>query len=131
MYAYFAAVGLATDTNKLKGIYPYFIGNTYRSPFITDNQILNHDFDFNSTSLRRNTYPYNVDEKFADNDFIVESYEGVRQTTKVESITKGIVDGLTILSGGDGYKVGDLTKFNNDETNGSGFSAQVSEIVGV
>ena len=131
VYAYFAAVGLATDTNKLKGIYPYFIGNTYRSPFITDNQILNHDFDFNSTSLRRNTYPYNVDEKFADNDFIVESYEGVRQTTKVESITKGIVDGLTILSGGDGYKVGDLTKFNNDETNGSGFSAQVSEIVGI
>ena len=131
VYAYFAAVGLATDSNKLKGIYPYFIGNTYRSPFITDNQILNHDFDFNSSSLRRNTYPYNVDEKFADNDFIVESYEGVRQTTKVESITKGVVDGLTILSGGDGYKVGDLTKFNNDETNGSGFSAQVSEIVGI
>ena len=131
VYAYFATVGLATDTNKLKGLYPYFIGNTYRSPFIVDNQILDHDFDFNNSSLRRNTFPYNVDEKSANNDFIVESYEDVRQLTKVESVTKGVVDGLTILSGGDSYKVGDLTKFNNDETNGSGFSAQVSEIVGV
>ena len=131
VYAYFSAVGLATDNNKLQGVYPYFIGNTYRSPFISDNQILNHDFDFNNSSLRRNTFPYNVDEKFADNDFVVESYEDIRQLTKIESVTKGIVDGLTILSGGEGYKVGDLTNFDDTDTNGSGFRAQVSEIVGI
>ena len=76
-------------------MYPYFIGNTYRSPFIPENQLLDHDFDFNSTSLRRNTYPHNVDEPDADNDFIVESYEDVRQISKVESVTKGGVDAVS------------------------------------
>jgi len=131
VYAYFTSVGLGTVTNKLEGLYPYFIGNTYRSPFIPENQLLDHDFDFNSTSLRRNTYPHNVDEPDADNDFIVESYEDVRQISKVESVTKGGVDGIEILSGGEGYKVGDFTVFDDKDTNGSGFNAQVSEIVGI
>ena len=33
IYVYFATVGLGTNTNKLGGNYPYFIGNTYRSFF--------------------------------------------------------------------------------------------------
>ena len=97
VYAYFTTVGVGTQTNKLEGEYPYFIGNTYRSPLITENKILNHDFDFNSTNIRRNTFPYAVDEKFAGSDFIVESYEEIRQISKIESVTKGSVDGITIL----------------------------------
>ena len=34
IYAYFATVGLGTNTNKLEGNYPYFIGNTYRLSLI-------------------------------------------------------------------------------------------------
>ena len=30
-----------------------------------------------------------------------------------------------------GYKVGDLTSFNHENTNGTGFSAEVDEIVGI
>ena len=131
IYAYFTSVGLGTQTNKLEGVYPYFIGNTYRSPFITENQILDHDFNFNNSQLRRNTKPYNVDEKFAGNDFVVESYEKIRQLSVIESVTKGDVDSITILNGGQDYKIGDLTDFDDEETNGSGFSAQVSEIVGI
>ena len=131
VYAYFSTVGLGTNTNKLEGIYPYFIGNTYRSPFIAENQLLDQDFDFNSSGLRRNTLPYNVDEKFAGNDFVVESYENIRQISKIESVTEGVVDGITILNGGDGYKVGDLTQFDDEGTGGSGFRAEVDEIVGI
>tara|TARA_B100000900_G_scaffold414696_1_gene442094 strand:+ start:2299 stop:15153 length:12855 start_codon:yes stop_codon:yes gene_type:complete len=131
VYAYFATVGLGTGTNKLEGQYPYFIGNTYRSPFIAENQLLNQDFDFNNSGLRRNTLPYNVDEKFAGNDFVTESYETIRQISKIESVTKGGVDGFTILNGGTGYKVGDITEFDDEGTNGSGFRAQVDEIVGI
>ena len=131
VYAYFSSVGLGTQTNKLEGEYPYFIGNTYRSPLITENKILNQDFDFNSTDIRRNTFPYAVDEKFAGSDFITESYEEIRQISKIESVTKGSVDGITILNSGQNYKVGDLTEFNDDTTNGSGFRAEVSEIVGI
>ena len=131
VYAYFATVGLGTGTNKLEGIYPYFIGNTYRSPFIVENQTLTQEFDFNNSGLRRNTLPYNVDEPFAGNDFVIESYEKIRQVSKIESVTKGGVDGFTILNGGTGYKVGDITEFDDEGTNGSGFRAQVDEIVGI
>ena len=140
IYAYFSTVGLSTGgftnqgvslTNKLVGVYPYFIGKTYRSPIINDNLILTHDFDFNSSNLIRNTKPYVVAEDFADNDFIVESNEYIRQISNVEAVEKGGVDDVLILDGGSGYKVGDLTSFDNDDTNGSGFSAEVSEIVGI
>ena len=131
IYAYFATVGLSTSTNKLEGVYPYFIGNTYRSPLINDNLILTHDFDFNNSNLIRNTTPYNIGEKFADNDFIIESNEYIRQISNIETVSKGSVDSISILDGGDNYKVGDLTSFDHDNTNGSGFSAEVSEIVGL
>ena len=131
IYAYFATVGLGTNTNKLEGIYPYFIGNSYRSPLINDNLILNHNFDFNNSDLIRNTKPYNVGEEFADNDFIEESNETIRQLTEVESVTKGTINDIIILDGGNNYKVGDVTSFDNTDTNGTGFSAEVSDIVGL
>ena len=131
IYAYFATVKLGSNTNKLEGVYPYFIGNTYRSPFIIENQLLNQDFDFNNSGLRRNTLPYNVDEPFAGNDFLIESYEKIRQLSVIEAVTKGNVDSIEILNGGQDYKIGDLTEFDDEGTNGSGFKAQVSEIVGI
>ena len=131
IYAYFTSVGLGTATNKIEGVYPYFIGESYRSPFIVDNLTLTQDFDFNSTDLLRNTLPYAVNEEFADNDFIIESNEFIRQKTKVESVTKGNVDNLTILDGGLGYKIGDLVNFDDTDIDGSGLSAEVDEIVGL
>ena len=49
VYAYFTSVGLGTASNKLEGVYPYFIGNTYRSPLIIENTTLNQEFDFNKS----------------------------------------------------------------------------------
>ena len=43
----------------------------------------------------------------------------------------GGVDAITILNGGYGYRVGDLTEFDDTGTNGSGFRAEVDEIVGI
>ena len=126
IYAYFATI----DEN-LDPVYPYFIGKTYRLPYITGNNVLNQEFDFNSTTLSRNTFPYKVDDKFADNDFIIESNEIVRQMSTVESVTRGSVSEFEILDGGDGYKVGDFTVFDNTETNGTGARGQVDEIVGI
>ena len=131
IYAYFTTVGLSSASNKIEGKYPYFIGHSYRSPLINDNLVLTQDFDFNSSNLLRNTLPYLVDEEFGDNDFIIESPESIRQISRIESVTKGDIDNVTILDGGSGYKVGDLTVFDDTDTNGSGFSAKVDEIVGV
>ena len=79
----------------------------------------------------RNTLPYVVDEEFGDNDFIIESNETIRQLSTIESVTRGDVNSLTILDGGSGYKVGDTVEFDNSNTDGSGFSAVVDEIVGI
>ena len=130
-YAYFTSVGLGTQTNKIEGKYPYFIGKSYRSPLINDNLTLTQDFDFNNSNLLRNTLPYVVDEEFGDNDFIIESNETIRQLSTIESVTRGDVDSLTILDGGSGYKVGDNVEFDNSNTDGSGFTAVVDEIVGI
>ena len=131
VYAYFATVELGSTTNQIESKYPYFIGKSFRSPLIEDNLSMNHDFDFNNSNLLRNTYPHNVDEKFGDNDFIIESNEVLRQSTQVLSVTQGGIDNLVILDGGTGYRVGDVTNFDSQETSGSGFSAEVSEIVGI
>ena len=98
---------------------------------INDNLTLTQDFDFNNSNLLRNTLPYNVDEEFGDNDFIIESNETIRQLSTIESVTRGNIDSLSILDGGSGYKVGDTVVFDDSNTDGSGFSAVVEEIVGI
>ena len=134
IYAYFAGVTTAMsgpNIGKLEPKYPYFIGNTYRSPFISSNTTLSHSFDFNNTSFARNTFPYKVGDPDANNDFIVESNERVRQLSTIESVTVGEIDGLEVLDGGVGYQVGDFTVFDNSGTSGSGLRGQVKSIVGL
>ena len=126
IYAYFATI----DENS-NPVYPYFVGKTYRLPYITGNNKLDQSFDFNSSTLSRNTFPYKVNDRFADNDFIIESNEIVRQMSTVESVTKGSISEFQILDGGDGYKVGDFTIFDDTDTNGTGARGQVDEIVGL
>ena len=126
VYAYFATL----DDNE-NPQYPYFIGKTYRSPFISDNISLNQGFDFNNSTLSRNTLPYKVNDRYANNDFIIESNEISKQKSIIESVTRGVVDSFQILDGGDNYKVGDFTTFNNEGTSGSGARGLVDSIVGI
>ena len=130
IYAYFATIEL-DNNGEIDGVYPYFIGRTFRSSLTENNLNLNQDFDFNNSNLKRNTYPYNVGERFADNDFLIESYENSLQSAEVLSVLKGEIDNIEILNPGQNYKVGDLTSFNETGTNGQGFSAEVGEIVGL
>merc|ERR1712093_609313 len=131
IYAYFASLQPSQQSNILTPSFPYFIGKTFRSPFISTNTTLTQEFDFNSSNLARNTFPYKVGDALADNDFIVESNEFLRQLTTVESVTTGVIDSLSVLDGGDGYKVGDFTNFDDSGTNGSGLRGQVKTIVGI
>ena len=127
-YAYFA--GITTSASQLAPIFPYFIGNTYKNKFIDENNTIDQSYDFNNSGLIRNTFPYKLNDEYADNDFIIESAEIINQKIIVESTTKGFVDGFTIVSPGDGYKVGDSLVIDNQGTSGSGLDAKVSGIVG-
>ena len=131
VYAYFATsrVNPLSSGNSI-GAFPYFIGSRYRSKFITDNKFLNQDFDFNNSSLVRNTYPYKIGDEYAENDFIAESNEVVNQISVVESVTTGSIENFDIISSGDNYKVGDRLIFDESNSGGSGIIAEVSEIQG-
>lgn len=128
VYAYFATS--STDSNgNIVGVFPYFIGNKYKSKFISENKTLNQNFDFNSSKLIRNTFPYKVGDKYADNDFITESNEIVNQIINIDSVTSGSIENLEIVNSGDNYQVKDQIKFNETNT-GGGLVAEVSEIKG-
>ena len=124
VYAYHAGI----TTTSLVPNFPYFIGNSYKS--IPLEQSLDQNFDFNNSNLVRNTLPYNVAEKYADNDFISEANETLIQNAIIESISKGSVTGLIVNEDGDGYRVGDVATFDNTGTNGGGISADVRSVVG-
>ena len=129
-YAYFCGIKTDSLSNNLVAEFPYFIGDTFNSKFYIENKKLDQTFDFNNSNLIRNTFPYKVSEKYADNDFISESYEITNQTTKIDSVTTGSVESFTIVSSGEDYKIGDVANFNNDGTNGGGVTASISRLTG-
>ena len=130
-YAYFVGVSTNPSTGKLEPQYPYFIGNTYRSNPLDENFLINQEtFDFNSSNLIRNTFPYKVSDEYADNDFIIESNEYIDQTAIVDSVTKGSVDSFQIVESGSDYKIGDSLEFDNTGTGGGGLSAFVKSLTG-
>ena len=130
VYAYFAGVTTSVTSNTLEPLYPYFVGNTFKSDFIEENTYLDQGFDFNNSNIIRNTYPYKVNDRYADYDFLVEPYESSTQVVVVESVKKGSVDDIEVVDGGSGYRIGDRVNFDQEETGGSGLRAEVSEIVG-
>ena len=129
IYAYFATSTADID-GFLVGTFPYFVGNSYKSQEIKENKTLNQSFNFNSSRLIRNTFPYKVADEYADNDFISESNEIKNQVTVVESVTSGSVENFKIVKTGDNYRVGDKIIFDEAETGGGGLNAEISEIRG-
>ena len=126
-YAYFVGI----TTNSLLPEFPYFIGNTYRSDPSDENFNINQNtFDFSSSDLVRNSYPYKVSDQYADNDYIIESNEITTQSSVVESTTSGSVNSINIINRGDNYEVGDSAVFDNTGTNGGGLSVSVNSVTG-
>jgi len=126
VYAYYATIDPITE----KPVFPYFIGESFRSNSIEDNKVLDQKFDFNNSSLIRNTFPYKIAEEFADNDFIIESNEIKNQKIIVESVSKGSITGFDIINPGNNYKVNDKLTFNSSNTGGGDLRAKVSSIKG-
>ena len=123
IYAYYATID---STSKPE--FPYFVGDSYRSLVLE--QDIDQSFDFSDKNLIRNTFPYRLSDKNTDNDFIIETNEITRQKSVVETITKGKIDQISIISGGDNYKINDSLKFDNINTNGSGLVSKVSSLKG-
>ncbi len=126
VYAYFCTL----ESQTLNPEFPYFIGNKYRSNYVSDNSNIDQSFDFNNSSLIRNTFPYKISDKYATNDFIVESNEISNQKSVIESVTEGFVEDFDILNSGSDYKIDDFLEFDNTDTSGGGLIAKVSSLKG-
>jgi len=129
VYAYHAT-GIITS-GSFAPAFPYFIGNKYRSKFEKDNLIINQSFDFSNSSLRRNTFPYNVTENDAGNDFITEANSLETQKIEIETVESGSINKIQIIEDGTNQKVGDILNFDNTGTGGDGLIAKVESIKGV
>jgi hypothetical protein len=129
-YAYFA--GIRTDSfNKLVPSFPYFIGDTYRSKVVDENFLnLDQSFDFNSSNIVRNTFPYKVNDPTASCEFLYESNEITNQSLVVESTTSGFINNYRVIEPGEAYEVGDTVIFDESGTKGTGLNAVVSSITG-
>ena len=123
IYAYYATID---GTNKPQ--FPYFVGDSYRSLPLEQN--IDQSFDFSNTNLIRNTFPYRLSDENTDNDFIIETNEISRQKSVVETVTKGKIEQISIISSGDNYKINDSLKFDNTNTNGSGLISKVASLKG-
>ena len=128
IYGYVATLEIDPGTGLPRASFPYYIGDTYIAPKAS--QSISQDDDVNALMLSRNTYPYRLKSTTASYDFVIEADELVGQEGVIDSVLTGGVEELEIVEAGDLYKVGNTLQFDEEGTNGSGLSAQVSFIKG-
>ena len=139
VYAYFTTInnGSVDSSGKFenykKPVFPYFIGNTYKSeplPFNflkTSNQ---DDIDINEQKWLRNTTPYKLNKEYSGYDYIFDPNKVRNQKSIVKSISSGEISSVGIITGGDNYKVGDKIVFEPATLDNVSPSALVSTIKG-
>lgn len=127
-YAYFATSTFNPESQYI-GVFPYFIGLSYRSDVIKENTLpeFNQRYDFKNSKLLRNTLPYKSSDLYSNYEFFDQSLE---QICTVNSISNGDLNAIKILNKGKNYKVKDLLYFENQDDSGYGLNAYVSEIEG-
>ena len=130
IYAYFATVD-----NLNKPVYPFFVGDTYRSFAIPENNIQGVmqnqvEFDFEGSELTRNVTPYNLFGDGVEYDYVFQPYKLVNQVSNPDNLIVSSVEGFDIENPGEGYAVGENLIFDNTGTGGQGADAEVSRIFG-
>ena len=124
-YAYFSPI----NSISLQSQFPYYIGNSFKSNVIEENLYLNQNiFDFSTSGVLRNTYPYKLTDPNVESDFLSSFADLKNQIVKVESVSTGNVDSYQIISDGDNYKIDDILRFKSDD--GEDLSSRVSSLRG-
>lgn len=136
IYAYFLTYTQSPNVsfgNYKLPVFPYVIGNTYKSKPIEFNfDIFSNDdaIELNDTLLIRNTFPYNVTKNRSRYDYFLNS-NSLKIDSTVRSALSGNFSNIQIVEGGTSYKVNDQIIFDNKNTSGNSASAFVQAISGV
>jgi hypothetical protein len=126
VYAYFSTFSENSSNSGLflnykRPIFPYVIGNFYKSKFIdfnTNQSTLIDEEYFRNNKLLRNTTPYNLLSNRSGYEFIEEPHKEKKQEIEVEFTNSGTIDSIEVINSGDNYKINDSIIFDNGETNG-------------
>jgi hypothetical protein len=146
VYAYFTTIDDTFIENSKpfigyrKPVFPYVIGNTFKSKPIDFNFIKtsNQDeFDFeieNENSYPgpwlRNTNVYNQQSSNTFYEYFTSPLNLKTYNGTVKASTDGRVESISIINGGSDYKVGDKIVFDNEGTGGKSASAIISQVAG-
>ena len=137
-YAYFMTLSSnISDSGVFSGDkipkYPYIIGNTYKSKPIQFNfnfESNQEEFNFNSGSIVRNTYKYNNLSDNSEYEYVLDRRDVLSQNSRIKSSSKGSIDSVKLISGGENYEVGDRVVFDNTNSGGIGAAAKVKYLEG-
>lgn len=138
-YAYYATIDanniepLGAFRNYRKPIFPYLVGNKFKSNPIPDNFALNSnqdDADLNKRNFFRNTKPYKLQGNKSGYNFLTQPEKIKSQNSIVKKTSVGSVSFIGITSFGKDYRVGDRIVFDNTNTGGQGASFEVSKLKG-
>ena len=134
VYAYFSTfdTGLPQSSgpflNYKKPTFPYVIGNTYESSAIEFNFAPTSNLNkvnANDTSLLRNTKPYGLLNNNTYYEYITNPNKIKNQISKIKSLSYGAVESIGIVTGGNGYSIGDKILLSDSDV-----KAFVSQIKG-
>ena len=137
-YAYFATINpdgidsFGPFAKYRSPVFPYLIGNTFKSKpnsFNFDYQPNQLSYDLNSSDWFRNTSPYFLNVNNAYYDFLYQPNKISSQLVNINSVSKGGIDNIGIITGGFGYQVNDKIVFES-LPNVKSTKAKVSKISG-
>jgi hypothetical protein len=156
IYAYFSTIDPNNTSpifsNYKKPVFPYFIGNEFKSKPIEFNFDLNSTQDisevtefnyfifenlidsnapiFDIRDLHRNTKKYNINYENSKYDYIIDPNSIKRQNTLIQDVGSGYIEKFNVLSGGSGYKVDDIVLLDDLSDDKNVPYGNISEIEG-
>ena len=137
VYAYFCTITASNGsdlpfTQRREPLFPYVVnGFKYKKNTFNEqpNSIQTHPI-LNSGDLVRNTYPYKFGFANSEYDYLVTNNVDDTELT-VRAVKKVGISTVTVIQGGEGYKVGDRVLFNNTNSGGNSAAAKVKTLSGV
>jgi hypothetical protein len=136
VYAYFCNIEVSNSStipfsNNREPLFPYILnGFKFEKNEFNENPLSIQNLPLlNSGNLVRNTYPYKLRFGSSKYDYFVTNNLEETELT-VKSINPIGISTVSVIDGGDNYKIGDKVVFDNDESGGNSLLAKVKTIVG-
>ena len=136
IYAYFCTINASNSSeipfvSNREPLFPYVLnGFKFKKNSFNDQPSSIQSLPIlNSGNLVRNTYPYKFGFVGSEYDYLVT--DNLQSTElSVRSIKPIGISTVTVIDGGEGYKVGERLVFNNQGSGGNSASAKIKTVVG-